>query len=72
VMALPNTRTVRRSAALSKETGKYYGKDFVYTEGAYYSKLSSAWKVTLMTLFLGLIIFSPFRSFFRPLFRKPG
>lgn len=72
VMALPNTRTVRRSAALSKETGKYYGKDFVYTEGAYYSKLSSALKVTLMTLFLGLIIFSPFRSFFRPLFRKPG
>ena len=33
VMALPNTRTVRRSAALSKETGKYYGKDFVYSEG---------------------------------------
>lgn len=72
VMALPNTRTVRRSAALSKETGKYYGKDFVYSEGAYYSKLSSAWKVTLMTLVLGLIIFSPLRNLFRPLFRKPG
>ena len=38
VMALPNTRVVRRSAALSKFTGKYYGDDFVYSEGAYYSK----------------------------------
>ena len=48
VMALPNTRVVRRSAALSRFTGKYYGDDFVYSEGAYYSKKSAARKVTFM------------------------
>ena len=72
VMALPNTRVVRRSAALSKFTGKYYGDDFVYSEGAYYSKKSAARKVTFMTLALGLIIVSPLRKLLRGLFRKPG
>ena len=72
VMALPNTRVVRRSAALSKFTGKYYGDDFVYSEGAYYSKKSAARKVTFMTLALGLIIVSPLRKLLRGFFRKPG
>ena len=72
VMALPNTRVVRRSAALSKFTGKYYGDDFVYSEGAYYSKKGAARKVTFMTLALGLIIVSPLRNLLRGLFRKPG
>ena len=62
VMALPNTRVVRRSAALSRFTGKYYGDDFVYSEGAYYSKKGAARKVTFMTLALGLIIVSPLRK----------
>ena len=72
VMALPNTRVVRRSAALSKFTGKYYGDDFVYSEGAYYSKKGAARKVTFMTLALGLIIVSPIRKLLRGFFRKPG
>ena len=72
VMALPNTRVVRRSAALSRFTGKYYGDDFVYSEGAYYSKKSAARKVTFMTLALGLIIVSPLRKLLRGFFRKPG
>ena len=72
VMALPNTRVVRRSAALSKFTGKYYGDDFIYSEGAYYSKKSAARKVTFMTLALGLIIVSPLRKLLRGFFRKPG
>ena len=72
VMALPNTRVVRRSAALSKFTGKYYGDDFVYSEGAYYSKKGAARKVTFMTLALGLIIVSPLRKLLRGFFRKPG
>ena len=72
VMARPNTRVVRRSAALSKFTGKYYGDDFVYSEGAYYSKKGAARKVTFMTLALGLIIVSPLRKLLRGLFRKPG
>ena len=72
VMALPNTRVVRRSAALSKFTGKYYGDDFVYSEGAYYSKKGAARKVTFMTLALGLIIVSPLRKLLMGLFRKPG
>ena len=72
VMALPNTRVVRRSAALSKTVGKYYGDDFVYSEGAYYSKKSAAKKVTFMTIALGLIIVSPLRKLLRGFFRKPG
>ena len=72
IMALPNTRVVRRSAALSKKTGKYYGKNFVYSEGAYYSNKGAARKVSIMTVALGLIIFSPLRKVLRPFFRKPG
>ena len=72
VMALPNTRVVRRSAALSKSVGKYYGDDFIYSEGAYYSKKSAARKVTFMTIALGLIIVSPLRKLLRGFFRKPG
>ena len=72
VMALPNTRVVRRSAALSRSIGKYYGDDFVYSEGAYYSKKGAARKVTLMTITLGLIIISPLRKLLRRFFRKPG
>ena len=72
VMALPNTRVVRRSAALSKSVGKYYGDDFVYSEGAYYSKKGAAKKVTFMTIALGLIIVSPLRKLLRGFFRKPG
>ena len=71
-MALPNTRVVRRSAALSKKIGKYYGENFVYSEGAYYSNKGAARKVSIMTLVLGLMIFSPLRKFLRPFFRKPG
>ena len=72
VMALPNTRVVRRSAALSNATGKYYGDDFVYSEGAYYSKKGAARKVSFMTLALGLVIVSPLRKLLRGFFRKPG
>ena len=72
IMALPNTRVVRRSAALSKKTGKYYGDDFVYSEGAYYSNKGAARKVSIMTVALGLIILSPLRKVLRPFFRKPG
>ena len=72
VMALPNTRVVRRSAALSKSVGKYYGDDFVYSEGAYYSKKSAARKVSFITLALGLVIVSPLRKLLRGFFRKPG
>ena len=72
IMALPNTRVVRRSAALSKNIGKYYGDSFVYSEGAYYSRRGSALKVSFMTMLIGLIILSPLRKIARPLFRKPG
>ena len=72
VMALPNTRVVRRSAALSKSVGKYYGDDFIYSEGAYYSKKNIARKASFITLALGLVIISPLRKLLRGFFRKPG
>ena len=37
IMAMANTRVVRRGAALLEELGEGYGKDFVYKEHAYYS-----------------------------------
>ena len=49
-MALPNTRVVRGSAALSKSIGKYVD-DFLYSEGR--DTKGAARKVALMTLAMG-------------------
>lgn len=73
VMAMANTRVVRRGAALLEELGEGYGKDFVYKEHAYYSSATTAYITTLFLGFLGLVIATPFLNrLFRPSLRKPG
>jgi len=72
IMAMANTRVVRRGAALLDELGKGYGKNFVYKEHAYYSSKSSARKTTFFLGVLGIIILTPLSRLVRPFLKKPG
>ena len=72
VMAMANTRVVRRGAALLAEHNSGYGENFVYKESAYYSKKRSAYITTLMLYLMGVVIVTPLRKIVRPLLKKPG
>ena len=62
IMAMANTRVVRRGAALLEELGEGYGKDFVYKEHAYYSSRGAAKKTSFFLLIMGLVIITPLLS----------
>ena len=72
IMAMANTRVVRRSAALFSERQLGYGKDFTYVEKAFYKSPFNAILVSITTLLAGIILFTPLRKLLRPLFPKPG
>ena len=72
VMAMANTRVVRRGAALLEEIGEGYGKDFVYKEHAYYSSKAVARKTTFFLGVFGIIILTPLSRLVRPFLKKPG
>ena len=72
VMAITNTRPVRRSAALMEAKQQSYGPDFVYNEFQMVNKYSVALITTVSLAVLGMIIVSPFRNFLRKFFPKPG
>ena len=72
IMAMANTRVVRRGAALLEEIGEGYGKDFVYKEHAYYSSAKTAYITTALLAFVGLVIATPLNRLVRPFLRKPG
>ena len=72
VMAITNTRPVRRSAALMEARQQSYGPDFVYNEFQMVNKYSVALITTVSLAVLGMIIVSPFRNFLRKFFPKPG
>ena len=72
VMAMANTRVVRRGAALLAENNNGYGENFVYKESAYYSKKRSAYITTFMLYLMGFVIVTPLRKLVRPLLKKPG
>ena len=72
IMAFVNTRVVRRSAALFSERQESYGLHFVYQENAFFQSAVSAYLVTFASLLSGLILYTPLRKLFRPLFPKPG
>ena len=72
VMAMANTRVVRRSAALLELKQKGYGPNFVYNEYMMTKKFSSALLITIGLSILTFIMFTPLRKVFRPLFPKPG
>ena len=72
VMAITNTRPVRRSAALMEAKQQSYGPDFVYNEFQMVKSLPTAIVTTVSLAILGMIIVSPFKNFFRRFFPKPG
>ena len=72
VMAIANTRVVRRSASLLEKRQQSYGSNFVYNEYMMTKKLSSAILITLGLAVLASIMFTPLRKIFRPLFPTPG
>ena len=72
IMAVSNTRVVRRSAALLELNQEGYGVNFTYQEHAFYKKFRTALLVTFVTLLFGLILSTPIRKLVRPLLPKPG
>ena len=72
IMALINTRTVRRSIALMKENGKPYGNDFVFREFGAYKKKWVAKVVSLLLLGFAASLKSPFKPLLRKVMKKPG
>ena len=72
IMAMANTRVVRRGAALLAEENNGYGKDFVYKESAYYSKKRSAYITTFMLYVIMGVVVTPLRKIVRPLLKQPG
>ena len=72
IMAFANTRVVRRSAALFSQKQESYGLNFVYEENGFFKSLLAASLVTIGTVFAGLILYTPLRKLFRPLFPRPG
>ena len=72
IIAVSNTRVVRRSAALLETKQEGYGVNFTYQEHAFYKKFKTAFLVTCVTLMFGLILKTPVRKLVRPLLPKPG
>ena len=72
IMAIANTRVVRRSASLLEKRQQSYGSNFVYNEYMMTKKLSSALLITIGLAILSTIMFTPLRKIFRPLFPAPG
>ena len=72
VMAIANTRVVRRSASLLEKRQQSYGSNFVYNEYMMTKKFSSALLITVGLAILSTIMFTPLRKIFRPLFPTPG
>ena len=72
IMAVSNTRVVRRSAALLELNQEGYAVNFTYQEHAFYKKFRTALLVTFVTLLFGLILSTPIRKLVRPLLPKPG
>ena len=72
VMAIANTRVVRRTAELKQNNQTSYGPNFSYNEYMKTGSYLSALMITLGLGVLGLMIVSPISNLFRKLFTKPG
>jgi len=72
VMAIANTRVVRRTAELKQDKQTSYGPNFSYNEYMKTGSYISALMITLGLGVLGLMIISPISNLFRKLFTKPG
>jgi short subunit dehydrogenase-like uncharacterized protein len=72
MMAIANTRVVRRSAALMEQNQRPYGKDFIFIEHGLFKTKRLA-RITSYGLLLAvMIISSPIRYLVRPFLLKPG
>ena len=72
LMAIANTRVVRRSAALMEQNKKPYGKDFTFGEHGLFKTKKLAKITSYGLLFAVMIIASPLRHIVRPFLLKPG
>ena len=72
MMAIANTRVVRRSAALMEQNEKPYGKDFTFAEYGLFKTKKLAKITSYALLFAVMVISSPLRHLVRPFLPKPG
>ena len=72
VMAIANTRVVRRSSEIHDKNQASYGSEFKYQEYMMLKKYSSAFLVTAGLAVFGLMLISPISVIFRKLFTKAG
>jgi short subunit dehydrogenase-like uncharacterized protein len=72
VMAVANTRVVRRSAALMEQNQKPYGNNFTFGEHGLFSSKRNA-RLASIGLVIGFIVLStPIKRLVRPFLPKPG
>ena len=72
LMAVANTRVVRRSAALMEQNQKPYGNNFTFGEHGLFSTKRMARLASYGLLMAFLVISTPIKHLVRPLLPKPG
>ena len=72
VMAVGNTRVVRRSAALMEKNQNSYGSNFTFGEYGLYKNKNTAKRASYGLIFGFLIITSPLKNIVRRFLPKPG
>ncbi len=72
LMAVANTRVVRRSAALMEQNQKPYGNNFTFGEHGLFSTKRMARLASYGLLMVFIVISTPIKRLFRPFLKKPG
>ena len=72
LMAVANTRVVRRSAALMEQNQKPYGNNFTFGEHGLFSSKRMARLASYGLLMVFIVISTPIKHLFRPFLKKPG
>ena len=72
LMAVANTRVVRRSAALMEQNQKPYGNNFTFGEHGLFSNKRMARLASYGLLMAFLVISTPIKHLVRPFLPKPG
>ena len=72
LMAMANTRVVRRSAALMEQNQKPYGNNFTFGEHGLFSTKRMARLASYGLLMVFIVISTPIKHLFRPFLKKPG
>ena len=72
LMAVANTRVVRRSAGLMEQNQKPYGNNFTFGEHGLFSTKRMARLASYGLLMVFIVISTPIKHLFRPFLKKPG